>query len=131
MVEVEINKKYLKNKVQDLSSTLKSANKEKCTDDLTNVYNRRGIREIFYQLLEANALSDSGLYVIMIDMDNLKKINDILGHKQGDLVLKNFAKMCIRTLRPLDYFARIGGDEFVALIQTFEEAKLRIVWIDY
>lgn len=58
----------------------------------------------------------SHLSLLMMDVDNFKKINDTHGHKAGDLVLKKLGEVCRNTLREVDVIGRIGGEEFAVLL---------------
>jgi len=78
-------------------------------DDLTGLYNRRG----FYTACKERA---SGLYlVVLIDVDDLKRINDSFGHDEGDRALIETAKVMRDTFRETDVLGRLGGDEFGVL----------------
>jgi diguanylate cyclase (GGDEF)-like protein len=85
-------------------------------DPLTNCYNRRALdslitSDIFYARRYGTALS-----VIMIDVDNFKKINDVHGHHAGDAVLKDICTLLPSLVRKSDYLARYGGEEFVLVL---------------
>ena len=54
--------------------------------------------------------------MLFIDLDRFKVINDTAGHHQGDIVLRNISDLISERLRESDFFARIGGDEFAAII---------------
>lgn len=84
-------------------------------DDLTNLYNRRGFLMLGEQLLKLGERLKKNIILIYIDIDNMKWINDNLGHSEGDEVLKDVAHILKRTFRKSDILARIGGDEFVFL----------------
>jgi len=90
------------------------------TDSLTGLLNRRG----FYQTVEGTLLrSDRGgksLVVLYLDLDGFKRINDSLGHDAGDKVLLWVAEQLKDCLRPYDILARMGGDEFTAVIDGLE-----------
>jgi len=88
-------------------------------DGLTEVYNRRA----FEQLLEAEISRSSRfrrpLSLLMVDLDQLKVINDRLGHQAGDRVLKEVARTLKTSVRNCDAVARYGGDEFaIILVET-------------
>lgn len=86
------------------------------TDPLTGALNRRR----FLELLEGPARRSSGrprtLAVLMLDLDHFKKINDRFGHMAGDEALKHFTALAKAELRDRDHFARLGGEEFAAIL---------------
>ena len=95
------------------------------TDELTGLYNRRGFMTIAAQQIKiANRLKRE-LLLTSIDLDDLKVINDTMGHKEGDQALINATSILLETFRSSDIIARIGGDEFVALqIKNPEDPSL-------
>ena len=86
------------------------------TDPLTGAINRRR----FIELLEGDARRPAGrpepLAVLMLDLDYFKKINDRFGHTTGDAALRHFTALATSELRDRDHFARLGGEEFAALL---------------
>ncbi len=78
-------------------------------DALTNLYNRHNLK----RRLDQKALPE-GSRIVVFDLDGLKSVNDILGHFEGDDVLRRFAEMLNQAF-PDDYIARIGGDEFLII----------------
>jgi diguanylate cyclase (GGDEF)-like protein/PAS domain S-box-containing protein len=85
------------------------------TDELTGLYNRRGFMALAAQQIKiANRLKRQ-LMLVSVDLDDLKVINDSLGHKEGDQVLIDVTSILLKTFRSSDILARIGGDEFIAL----------------
>ena len=93
-------------------------------DELTGLANR----VLFsYQLNHAIARAQrygKALAVLFIDLDRFKNINDTLGHQVGDAVLKIVAQRLADSLRASDILARMGGDEFVVLVEEFSEPEL-------
>ncbi|WP_161539616.1 GGDEF domain-containing protein [Paramagnetospirillum kuznetsovii] len=91
-------------------------NEQVSRDPLTGVFNRRA----FFMMAdhEVAQLRRSGepLSVLMMDIDLFKQINDRFGHAVGDEVLRRFTALALRLLRQEDVFARMGGEEFVALL---------------
>ncbi|WP_297113224.1 GGDEF domain-containing protein [uncultured Devosia sp.] len=81
------------------------------TDALTGVLNRRALFQRF-----AESDSVTGLAVIMFDLDHFKQINDRMGHAHGDFVLTRFADILRQELRHSDAIARLGGEEFCAIL---------------
>ncbi len=89
---------------------LLQAKRHSATDPLTGLMNRRGLEEWLGEF------ADSSKAVIMIDLDDFKPINEIYGHDSGDHVLREAAGRLAGSVRPKDVVARIGGDEFVAIL---------------
>jgi diguanylate cyclase (GGDEF)-like protein len=83
-------------------------------DELTGIYNRRG----FYLLAEQAYLlaqrAGAPFFVLFVDLDYLKLINDALGHEVGSERLKQIAQILGKTFRETDVVGRLGGDEFIA-----------------
>jgi diguanylate cyclase (GGDEF)-like protein len=89
------------------------------TDHLTGIANRREFERIMEREVALAERHNRKLSLMMIDLDNLKRINDRLGHRAGDAALKLVAQQVQRVIRTSDIGARIGGDEFgVAMPET-------------
>ena len=86
------------------------------TDALTGVPNRRTFDSVGRREMERARRYAKPFTVIAIDIDYFKKVNDTYGHDIGDAVLKEVAKICAAQLRGTDVFARLGGEEFAALL---------------
>lgn len=85
------------------------------TDELTGLYNRRACLTLGEQLLKIANRDKKGIYVLYADVDNLKIINDEMGHQTGDQALSDVAAILKEKFRESDVIARIGGDEFVVI----------------
>lgn len=85
-------------------------------DTLTNLYNRRYFEERFEIETQRAFFSETPLSLIMVDIDHFKKINDTLGHTEGDKVLKEIADLLKKSVRKKDTVARYGGEEFVLIL---------------
>ncbi|MFZ5775218.1 MAG: diguanylate cyclase [Thermodesulfobacteriota bacterium] len=85
------------------------------TDELTGLYNRRGFMTLAEKLVKISGRERTDLVLIYIDFDNMKWINDTLGHAIGDEAIIETAGLLRDTFRVADVIARIGGDEFVVL----------------
>lgn len=92
-------------------------------DPLTGLANRRLFFEHVKQAI-FNATRKKGRFaVVYLDLDNFKPVNDTYGHKHGDYVLQEVARRMIDGLRHSDITARIGGDEFVLLMQDTDKTE--------
>ena len=96
---------------------IRSAYRLSMTDQLTNLYNRHYLDKAFDYASKSRREKDSkGLQLIMLDIDNFKRINDNYGHGVGDEILQRLAKILMRNTRPYDIVARQGGEEFEILL---------------
>jgi diguanylate cyclase (GGDEF)-like protein len=86
------------------------------TDALTGLPNRRAFEDELRRRWEASVQSGKALAVLVIDVDNFKRFNDRFGHAAGDECLRHTARVMRRDLREVDFIARLGGEEFVALM---------------
>jgi len=84
-------------------------------DDLTNLKNRRYVREFLKQILDRAKKEYLSVTLLIFDIDNFKHYNDAFGHAVGDNVLRQAAVMMRRSCREHDVIARIGGDEFAVV----------------
>lgn len=99
-----------------LSKIVEKLNMQSFTDELTGVYNRRGIIDKLNEVV-STLRHDEYAYILFADLDHLKYINDQYGHEAGDKAIR----MCAETLTtafPRDLVGRIGGDEFIVVIKT-------------
>ena len=95
------------------------------TDELTGLYNRRGLYSFGETTLKfAKAMGQSGM-VIYCDMDGLKKINDVYGHEAGDRAILAESIILRSNFRSNDIIARIGGDEFAIISPGLTKDALR------
>jgi diguanylate cyclase (GGDEF)-like protein len=86
------------------------------TDPLTGIANRRSILDVAEREIRRAMRSKSPLAVLMLDLDHFKEVNDGLGHLAGDRILVEVATTCEKTLRGVDAFGRVGGEEFLAVL---------------
>ena len=97
------------------------------TDPLTGLLNRRGFYQTVENLLLRGERSDSAWVLLYLDLDGFKRVNDSLGHDAGDRVLRWVSEQLKACLRPFDILARMGGDEFTALLDLeFPEQAAKI-----
>jgi diguanylate cyclase (GGDEF)-like protein len=85
------------------------------TDDLTCLYNRRGFFAAATQQLKLALRKGTGMLLLFCDVDNLKKINVIYGHREGDLALVRTADALEEAFRDSDILARLSDDKFAVL----------------
>lgn len=89
------------------------------TDELTGLSNVRHFHELLDQEIERAQRFNNHIGLVMVDIDNFKQVNDTYGHPQGDLVLKEIARVLSEQSRDIDFPARYGGEEMsVILPQT-------------
>jgi diguanylate cyclase (GGDEF)-like protein len=89
------------------------------TDELTGLFNHRRFQEVMTAEVERTRRFGQELGLIMLDLDNFKRVNDTYGHLQGDVVLRQVARVLRESAREIDEPARYGGEEMaVALPQT-------------
>ena len=94
------------------------------TDHLTGACNRARFFEIAEHELRRSPYRSHPFSVVSMDVDHFKQINDTHGHAVGDEVLKAITAACQGVLGPSDTFARLGGEEFVAMLGTDMRGRL-------
>lgn len=112
---IEMTQKMMEQKERDF--LIKSA----YTDELTRLHNRRYCMEYMNKLREERNFKYT---VICFDLNNLKTVNDTYGHAKGDVLIRSAAEVIAETFESYGVVARMGGDEFVAVIGTADEEKL-------
>jgi two-component system cell cycle response regulator len=93
------------------------------TDQLTGLYNRRYFEVHMEKLIEDNKSSSKNLCVLYMDIDKFKTVNDTWGHNVGDEILISFAERLKDNMRSFDMLARLGGEEFVAVLPDVSQEK--------
>nr|WP_237458588.1 GGDEF domain-containing protein [Pontibacillus yanchengensis] len=92
-------------------------------DRLTGIYNR----DFFENYMKKYDQTDDSVAMVLCDLDNLKKINDTFGHKQGDELIQNTATL-LSSLSESDItVCRVGGDEFALLLTNTSEAEVKLL----
>ncbi len=92
-------------------------------DQLTGALNRRGMEELLDRELARSRRRNHPFSVLLCDVDRFKLINDSLGHRQGDKVLQQLARLSLNMLRQEDAMARWGGEEFLCLLPETPRAE--------
>ena len=112
----------LQGRAQKLAQSLQAANEElhqlAFRDALTGLPNRLLFDDRVTQAVERRQRHGGRLAVLFVDLDGFKPINDSFGHGFGDQVLQEMARRLAATARPTDTVARVGGDEFVLLLES-------------
>ncbi len=96
-------------------------------DPLTGLANRRLLTDRLMHTLVLGQRNEKSIGVVYFDLDGFKKVNDTLGHKVGDDLLKYIAVAVRGCIRDTDTFARLGGDEFVIILESIaahEDARI-------
>ena len=109
------NLKGLKDRLETLSNT----------DALTGIYNRRYFMESAARKMDRVIRTNSQSFVILLDIDHFKEVNDKYKHQAGDIVLKEITAHITRTLRSYDLFARYGGEEFIIFVSEIDHASVK------
>ncbi|EIK54203.1 response regulator/sensory box/GGDEF domain/EAL domain-containing protein [Stutzerimonas stutzeri TS44] len=93
------------------------------TDSLTGLLNRRGFHQALESALARVDRNGKRMAILYIDLDGFKRINDSLGHDAGDEILCKVARLLETCMRPYDIIARMGGDEFTALLDSLDHPE--------
>jgi diguanylate cyclase (GGDEF)-like protein len=86
------------------------------TDELTGLFNRRRFQEAMVTEVERSKRFGQPVGLVLLDLDNFKTVNDTYGHQQGDLVLRQVARVLKETSREIDEPARYGGEELAVVL---------------
>ena len=97
-------------------------------DRLTGLYNRVYLLEsLETKFAKAHREGKDNFYIVFIDLDNFKWINDNKGHEEGDRVLQEVAAILQESLREYDIIGRYGGDEFILFLEIDKEKLFKIL----
>lgn len=115
----QIRRKQISDRLRsNVTDTLRLA----VQDPLTGLYNRRYAEQHMEKIAERARETGKGFAVMVLDIDNFKRVNDSFGHAAGDQVLKEFARRIQENLRGVDLVSRLGGEEFlIAMPDTTED----------
>ncbi|HYA88223.1 MAG TPA: PAS domain S-box protein [Nitrospirota bacterium] len=113
--------------INDLKQMEEKLRNLSITDELTGLHNRRGFFMMVEPLLKLAKRHRTSAYLLYADLDNLKEINDVLGHHEGDRAIIDTAVVLKATFRETDIVARIGGDEFVVIPVAIDKENANIV----
>lgn len=110
----------LQREIATLERSTQHLKSQAFTDSLTGLANRLLLADRFQITLERSKRNRVEFALLMVDLNGFKIINDHYGHAAGDIVLRTVARRLVAAVRASDTVARIGGDEFVLLIESFE-----------
>ncbi len=85
-------------------------------DGLTCLYNHKTIHELLEKIILGNENNRKSVFLLLLDLDNFKAINDRFGHKFGDSILKQTANIITATMNENNIIGRYGGDEFMVIM---------------
>ncbi len=107
----------------DLTQTNEKLALTALLDPLTGAWNRRFLKERYSDIVAGYAGSGQGYCLGVVDVDKFKQLNDTFGHAYGDRVLRRLVSIMERALGSDGYVIRVGGDEFVLLLQGDDGAR--------
>lgn len=110
----------LRDSQSQLESLYREAREDSLHDGLTGMGNHRAFQDELAHQLELSERDGVSFSLLLIDLDNLKVVNDKEGHAEGDRLLTGLATAMREALRPVDRIFRIGGDEFAVLMPSTE-----------
>ena len=124
LIKGQENHSVLEEKIKKLEDDLSTLNKERFTDFLTGVLNRRAFENEIIKIENEYNIFDSQYAIVFYDLDHFKSINDKYGHDCVDTILKNFASLLNKLTRVDDVVTRYGGEEFVVLVHYKKEEEI-------
>ncbi|MFA5523638.1 MAG: GGDEF domain-containing protein [Tissierellales bacterium] len=105
--------------IHDIKEYITKLNDKVVKDNLTKLYNRRFIDERLPADIINSIISKKPLSIILTDIDQLKRVNDVCGHVEGDIIIKEYGKRLLNFIREeSDWVARYGGDEFLVCLNN-------------
>ena len=130
---VEANKKLendlivSKFQLEGAAQELDRSRKEARTDALCKIANRQAVDETLTFMVSRYRSQQTSFGLMLIDIDHFKQINDKFGHEAGDEILVSVGKALKECVRPEDFVGRIGGDEFVLMLEGLKESSAKLV----
>ena len=118
--ELEIIRYSMVQTFQRLENEKKELYSMARTDSLSGLANRNALNEYLERLIANSSRDNKEFAFLFLDLDHFKVVNDSLGHNVGDELLKTVASIIDEVLRSNDFVARVGGDEFVIIVQDYK-----------
>jgi len=106
----------LNSQIEALNRELSQARTASLVDGLTGAYNRKAFDAHLLQRVEADTVRPAPFALLLVDIDDFKRINDTYGHPVGDRVLASVVDKCRHAVRESDFLARYGGEEFAVVL---------------
>ncbi|HKU37302.1 MAG TPA: diguanylate cyclase, partial [Polyangiales bacterium] len=112
--------------LRTLHGRLEETKRSAETDPLTGVHNRRAFEAFLERVVEFDGMTGAPVSLLMLDVDNFKKLNDSAGHLAGDAALSAIGKALARAfLRKCDFVSRFGGEEFAVIVRDTNAVEAR------
>jgi diguanylate cyclase (GGDEF)-like protein len=112
---------YLIKMIKYRAFRYRQSNAIKRSDSLTGLMNHNAIKDFINTEIERATRQDNFLTIVLLDIDNFKKVNDIHGHQAGDIVIRKLSNMLNTRLRRYDGVGRYGGEEFMLVLPNTDE----------
>ena len=109
--------------LQEADSKVVSERQRALVDELTGLRNKNSFKQAYRSAVERAIRNKKNIYVVMLDMDHFKDVNDKYGHHAGDVVLKDLADLLKKLCRESEQPFRIGGEKFVTFIDAEKEEE--------
>jgi diguanylate cyclase (GGDEF)-like protein len=123
-IEVELIRRQQQKQLNSLNKKLKL---QAYYDSLTNIPNRRGMYKTLHKELNKLTRSQGKGTLVIIDLDDFKKVNDTYGHQKGDKVLVLTAQKITDSMRDYDFVARYGGEEFLLWLPDADKEECTVI----
>lgn len=118
----ELADEHLRGAHASLTSKLGHARRQAMMDSLTKLWNRHGAMILSQAAFERADRTGAPVGIAVLDLDNFKQINDTFGHQTGDEVLRRIGERLVASVRASDIVCRLGGDEFLVLVDNADAA---------
>ena len=130
LAHIQLNDEKLAHELSEGSKVQVHLDKLAYYDVTTNLPNRHFFQERLNKAVERAVTTQEKMALLFLDLDNFKIVNDTLGHKVGDQLLRQASSRLSNVLRRGDYICRVGGDEFAIIIENIDEIDITHIIID-